>query len=139
MRLQEKAPVVSYALPGSSSPWRVALDPDWPSACAGALGSACRDPGHPVCVHISAVGFIRRVGRLCSRAGVASGCRAQSSQLWGDGRPSRRRHPPRKTAASPHLRPWHPPTTWMTSVLSCKTHMLLIYCLMSALVLSLYL
>ena len=110
MRLQEKAPVVSYALPGSSSPWRVALDPDWPSACAGTLGSACRDPGHPVCVHISAVGFIRRVGRLCSRAGVASGCRAQSSQLWGDGRPSRRRHPPRKTAASPHLRPWHPPT-----------------------------
>ena len=71
MRLQEKAPVVSYALPGSSSPWRVALDPDWPSACAGALGSACRDPGHPVCVHVPAVGFIRRVGRLCSQGGAA--------------------------------------------------------------------
>lgn len=44
-----------------------------------------------------------------SQVSMASGCRARSSQLWGDGRPSGRRHPPRKTAASPHLRPWHPP------------------------------
>lgn len=43
-----------------------------------------------------------------SQVSMASGCRARSSQLRGDRRPSGYRHPPRKTAASPHLSPWHP-------------------------------
>ena len=54
-------------------------------------------------------GCAHRAALPSSRVSTASGCRAQSSQLWGDGRPSRHRHPPGKTAASPHLRPWRPP------------------------------
>ena len=107
--------MVSYPSPGSSLPWRVALDSGWLSTCAGPSVFCTRDPGRPVCVDVSAVGFIMWEGcahgevLLSSRVSTASGCRAQSSQLRGDRRPSGHRHPPQKTAASPHLRPWCPP------------------------------
>ena len=63
--------MVSYPSPGSSLPWRVALDSGWLSTCAGPSVFCTRDPGHPVCVDVSAVGFIRHVGRLCSRGSAA--------------------------------------------------------------------
>lgn len=63
--------MVSYPSPGSSLPWRVALDSGWLSTCAGASGFCTQDPGRPVCVDVSAVGFIRCVGRLCSRGSAA--------------------------------------------------------------------
>lgn len=110
--------MVSYPSPGSSLPWRVALDPGWLSTCAGASGSA---RGTLAVLSVwtfqpwgsSGVweGCAHGEVLLSSWVSTASGCRAQSSQLRGDGRPSGHRHPPQKTAASPHLRPWCPPPT----------------------------